>query len=237
MSKKIKSPKGFSLYLLSCVPTGKKYVGITTQRLSSRWAGHICQAKASARTPLQRAINKYGRNSFVLEHIASANSWENLCALEGIVIAQYGTYKPNGYNLTFGGEGVLGKTLSPEQCERISAAKRGKNNITAIQRENMTAGVKLYWSQEQRQKQSEITKARMSSGLQKLMTEKSHTPAARAKVSAANKGKKRSPESRARMCVAQKIAWKSRKLGKTFKSSHEYFLSKPISPRSHYVIS
>lgn len=109
----------FVAYLITNLITGKHYVGITTQTLARRWAGH-CHGGARN---LHRAILKYGRENFFMEAIASSTNIEDLKALERLLIVQYDCLAPAGYNLTGGGDG--GFNLAQESRDRISASKRG----------------------------------------------------------------------------------------------------------------
>lgn len=115
-------------YLITCGPSGKRYVGITTQSVADRWKQHLkdSQRRLSREGALARAIRKYGAESFSIEPICVSWSWKNLCSLETALIAQWNTKAPNGYNLTSGGEGVVGYQRTAEDIERSAAKHRGK---------------------------------------------------------------------------------------------------------------
>lgn len=103
--------RAFIAYRITCIPTGKSYVGITVRKLSLRWKQHRVQARhTTGKAPFPKAILKHGPKAFRVEPIASARSWPDLLELERLLIAQEGTYWPNGYNATEGGEGALGCT-------------------------------------------------------------------------------------------------------------------------------
>ena len=117
------------LYKLTS-PSGKSYIGITTATALSRWANHVRHAtKSRARGPLYAAIRKYGPSAFVVDVLAHADTWESLCALELSAIAEHGTLSPAGYNLTAGGDGVVG--MAPEAKQR--------------HRDNTSTGTKAAW--------------------------------------------------------------------------------------------
>lgn len=96
------------LYKLTS-PSGKSYIGITSKRFEARWAKHLEHA-AGKRTAgaLYAALRKYGPESFTHEVLTTSASWNELCELERATIQRLGTLAPNGYNITTGGEGVLG---------------------------------------------------------------------------------------------------------------------------------
>lgn len=115
--------KAMSLYRLT-FPNGKSYIGITSGAVKRRVAKHVSQAKEGRRSAVSQAIRKYG--AFKTEILVVAGDWSYLCDLEQRAIAAFKTLAPHGYNLTSGGEGVLGVRKTKEQREAHSAAVRGK---------------------------------------------------------------------------------------------------------------
>lgn len=104
------------VYLVTCLVTGKQYVGITARGYLNRWKKHVATSKTKA-TGLHEDIAKFGEDNFKIEVIESklyANRdrmarW--LFNRERYWIAYYGTFG-NGYNLTAGGDGVTGARKS-----------------------------------------------------------------------------------------------------------------------------
>jgi group I intron endonuclease len=82
---------------------GKIYIGLTTKDLSKRIAEHVAENKSY----VQKALNKYGLQSFAMSIIDSAESREILCEKEQYWIRYYDCKAPNGYNLTDGGDGLI----------------------------------------------------------------------------------------------------------------------------------
>jgi len=112
-------------YLVTSLATG----GITRNALSQRWRRHVSDARRDFRNgPLQRAIKKYGSGSFKIKHIASARNWSDLCATEVELVKEHQTRAPHGYNLTDGGEGIVGYIYAPELVARIAAKNRGRKH-------------------------------------------------------------------------------------------------------------
>ncbi len=114
------------LYLLANTVNEKKYVGITTQAVPTRWRDHLAKARGSGRTAIAHAIRKYGKEAFIITVLGEAAAWEELCAMEQAAIAKYQTFGPLGYNLTHGGDGTGGWQHSEETKQRIALKTRGR---------------------------------------------------------------------------------------------------------------
>ena len=113
------------LYRLT-FPNGKVYIGITTEALSRRVRRHVLYARQNKPYALSAAIRKYGEDSFLVEHLASALCWEDLLLLERQIISQYNSVCPNGYNMTGGGEGSFGIEPSDDKRKKISSSLNGR---------------------------------------------------------------------------------------------------------------
>jgi len=107
-------------------PNGKIYIGITTESLSRRVQRHINYARKNRPYALSAAIRKYGEKSFTAEHIASTKTVDDLVHVERILIKQYGSICPNGYNMTGGGEGSYCIKPSVEKRRKISESLSGR---------------------------------------------------------------------------------------------------------------
>jgi len=98
----------------------KKYVGKTSKdNPYDRWKEHINHSKHKENTisyssvhsmPIIRALRKYGIDNFKFKVIEECSN-DNVNELEEKYIREYNTYY-NGYNCTFGGEGIR---KDPEQ--------------------------------------------------------------------------------------------------------------------------
>lgn len=108
------------LYLITS-PSGKQYVGITTRSVSRRMNGHRTSARGGSPYPLHAAIRKYGFNRMKIEILHQSCDIEELHRLEIETIAARNTISPNGYNLTDGGEGTTGHTVTDENKLKLSA--------------------------------------------------------------------------------------------------------------------
>lgn len=106
-------------------PSGKSYVGQTKYSLHERWRDHGYDAmdpKKDHCTLLNRAIRKYGLHAFELSVICVCDD-VNLNEMEEKFIQQYNTLKPNGYNLTTGGNS---RNHLNETKLQISASLQGR---------------------------------------------------------------------------------------------------------------
>ncbi len=112
-------------YLLTNKINGKKYVGVTTMTLRRRWSSQRSEALGRSNRVLCKALRKYGWKSFDLAEIAVPLSADNLGILESILVKQYGSRTPFGYNMTDGGDGTPGRRHSDEAKKKISAASKG----------------------------------------------------------------------------------------------------------------
>ena len=123
------------IYLVTCVPTGKKYVGQAVLLTGSdlrpygtykRWKSHIYEAFHSMKTcrHLNFAINKYGEDAFIVEPILTCKL-DKINEYEIYFIKYYNTLVPNGYNLQEGGKSGR---ASEETKKRMSESTRGENH-------------------------------------------------------------------------------------------------------------
>lgn len=165
----------FTAYVATNVVTGKKYVGITSVTVADRWRRHIAEARRRYRNgPMQWALRKHGQTAFEVVAAACSRSWADIYAVERVLIAQEGSRSPGGYNLTDGGQGVLGLRHSPESVRRQSELARGRRH-------------------------TEETKRLIGKGARG----RKHSPEATAAISAARKGKKLSAEHRLKLSEAK----------------------------------
>ena len=96
------------VYLITCLITGKQYVGITIRGYLNRWKKHLAQSKTKG-TGLHEDIHKYGEDAFKIE-VLESKQYANRDRLakwlfnrERFWISHLDTYL-NGYNLTEGAE-------------------------------------------------------------------------------------------------------------------------------------
>lgn len=110
------------LYKISFITTPKVYIGITKQSINQRLSQHRCK---NLNTAISRAIRKHGDP--IVTVIAECDDWELLCLAEQEAIEKFNSLSPNGYNLTYGGEGFLGVRHTEKSKKIIS--EKGKNRF------------------------------------------------------------------------------------------------------------
>lgn len=112
------------IYKITNLVNGKIYIGQTINSLQSRLKAHCY--KNSDCPKLSNAIQKYGKENFIIEQIAVTftGTMEELNALETMWILLLEARGPNGYNISPGGSGTGKKT--PEQRKQMSIARLGK---------------------------------------------------------------------------------------------------------------
>jgi hypothetical protein len=97
------------IYLITNTINDIKYVGQTLSSINDRLESHIKSAskhKPKNQHSLAHAITKYGRESFTIEQIDTAESLDELNRLERYWIKTLNTLYPTGYNLNRGGSGI-----------------------------------------------------------------------------------------------------------------------------------
>lgn len=110
------------IYRITNTINGKTYIGKhSTNNLEDKYMG--------SGVIIKKAINKYGIENFKKEYLAFCDTEEKLNWLEKFYIKKFNTCDSNiGYNLTKGGEGLLGYVCSDETKEKISKSKTGKTH-------------------------------------------------------------------------------------------------------------
>lgn len=170
------------IYCIRRLSDGKCYIGQTLY-FPRRFSAHRTHANGYY---IDRAIQKYGLDSFVFEIIERCEE-DLLNQREIFWIAALDTVKPNGFNLTYGGKvfrhseetkrkigkASKGRVFSKEHKRKISASNKGKPS-------SMKGKT---FSKEHRRKMSESHKGNK------------HTPEARRKMSESKKGKRRHKKS------------------------------------------
>lgn len=111
--------KTWCIYLHTNKVNGKKYVGQTCQDPEKRW-DYGCGYKKH-NLYFYNAIRKYGwKEGFDHEILESGlTSLKDANEREQYWISYYNCLAPNGYNLTKGGDGTEGRTLTEEEKQAI----------------------------------------------------------------------------------------------------------------------
>jgi len=123
------------VYKITNKKNGMLYIGVTTKSIEQRWKMHLNWAKSAKPYKLHEAINFFGVDNFIIEQIDIAEDFEKLKGLEKQYIKNLNCKYPNGYNLTAGGQGVLGITFSEETKKKLSEAAKRRGNSAMITKE------------------------------------------------------------------------------------------------------
>ncbi len=156
----------FELYKWTNRINEKAYIGWTSRGYRTRWLAHQSLTRRGSMNAFHCAIRKYGPENFDGEVLTSAKTLEEAKDLESQLIRKFDTYK-NGYNMTLGGDGIIGGTwkLTEEQRDR----RRGENNPMhgrvgwrPFGKDNPMYGKKVNHSKETREKISNSSRGRKS---------------------------------------------------------------------------
>jgi group I intron endonuclease len=144
---------------------GDSYIGQTVKSLEQRWYFHVWDAlsesSANHSTYFHNAIRKYGPDCFEKEILHICESKEEMNFVETFYISFFDTKIPNGYNLTDGGEGLLGFVPSEETCKKLSESHKGHKHSEETKRKmSESAKGKNTWTKGF--KHTEEVKKRMS---------------------------------------------------------------------------
>lgn len=99
------------IYRITNTKNNKIYIGKTITSISDRWSKHLYEAfnpKCKGYNfLLHKAIRKYGKESFIIESVEYLQEDRLLSSREQYWIECLNSLLPNGYNMTFGGEGSI----------------------------------------------------------------------------------------------------------------------------------
>jgi len=202
---------------------GKAYIGRTIGSLDVRRRSHRGDAIRGSTFPFHLAIKKYGCESFEWSIFFSSDDSEALDRWEEHLIHKYKTQVPNGYNLCAGGHTNIphaitkarmkGRKQSPESNVKRSIALAGNPKSEAA-KANMRLAIKRKTPGDRRRSLKNLddfNQHRKLIGVSDQHRENlrlshlgnKHTPEQIAKIKSANKGRKRTEETKTRMRAAQ----------------------------------
>ena len=117
------------IYKITNLDNGKCYVGFTRETPHIRWRNHVRQSRLDKErhTYLHSAIRKYGEDRFTVEVLEEGEANHLLSVREEYWISEI---KPE-YNLTEGGNGVVGYKHTEETKKKITGRPKGvKGKVT-----------------------------------------------------------------------------------------------------------
>lgn len=198
------------IYKLTNKINGKIYIGQTVQP-DKRWTQHKTNAASnSPKMIISYAIKKYGNAAFEFEIIAGCKNWDDANETETLLVAQYNSRVPNGYNVSFGG---FNAPKSPEWIQKMkeyhaNLTTEERAEISAKQREATinqiaTQGHPAAGREVTQETRELLRKIRLESPIE-------YTDDVRQNMSAAHIGIKDSEETKARKAESAKEAWEKR---------------------------
>lgn len=197
------------VYKIICEITGGVYIGWTSQALQARFAKHCRNRRRNCY--LAACIQKYGKSAFRAEQLYEFESEGEAISKEVELIAALKTNRcthpfGDGMNMTDGGEGTTGYRHDVATKEVIRQASKGRRHSASTRRLISTNSKAVAISYVRTPEH----KANISSGLKRAYatgircsTGRKHSPETRAKMSLAQQGKKRSLETRQKMAAAK----------------------------------
>ena len=115
------------IYKITNKENGLIYIGCTINSLKKRFSEHLYRCfKTDYKSKLYNSMKKYGQENFTIELIEECDL-RVIYETEKKYIESYNSYN-NGLNSSFGGEGCLGYTHSPEIRQKISENTKNGNS-------------------------------------------------------------------------------------------------------------
>lgn len=90
----------YKVYCITNLVNNVKYIGFTSQTIKIRFEQHTNRKNC---IKLRNALNKYGKENFIIELIKNFEDRDEALDYENKIIKELNTLHPFGYNLTEGG--------------------------------------------------------------------------------------------------------------------------------------
>lgn len=152
------------LYRITNIVSRKTYIGQSVDTVR-RWYEHKRAAKDENSSMLiSRAIKKYGNDAFEFEMIAGCKTWADANDMETLLVQQYNSQVPNGYNIAPGG---INAPKTEEWKAAMSAIKGGwigREHTDENLEKNRQAHLGIIVSEETKKKQSVAMKKKVEEG-------------------------------------------------------------------------
>jgi len=198
------------VYQITCVASGKRYIGWHSGNdLAKYWRENVRLAEKGRNDKpcLYAALRKYGADNFTARVLLIVATKEEALYYEQVLIARLKTKRPDGYNLTDGGEGTCGFHYSAEQSAHRSASRRGKS-LSAASRLNISRACMGRPSPRKGVTLSSETRAKLQAALIGKPLSQGH----RNSISAGLVGRPCSIDTRRKMSESRRAWWTKRKL-------------------------
>jgi len=178
----------YKLYKITNTVNGKLYIGITKLPIQQRWAKHL-KDSLFPKYPLHHAINKYGKENFIVELLEESIDRAYISNLEEPSILKYNS-RNNGYNVAKGGYG--GDLGTEARAKSLETIKNWSDEKKAEHKQ------KLHERNLGKTKYNDLGRLHQSEKIKGNTFRKGipHDTEVKQKISSKNKGKIRSEQSR-----------------------------------------
>jgi group I intron endonuclease len=183
----------YTIYKATNNVNGKVYIGFDSKWPKRQKAHKTCKDN----TVFYNAIRKYGWEAFSWEIIYQSKDKDHtLKEMEPHFIKEFDTFYTNdkGYNMTSGGDGIIGLVITEEHRKKLSIANKGNKHTEETKRKIAEAGKGRTQSEEGKKRISDAQKGKKHTKEQiekwkKSRSEYKHTPETLEKMSKSMKGK------------------------------------------------
>lgn len=135
---------------------GKKYIGVTKKKVIIRFEEHLKSAFRGGPLTIHSAIRKYGAGNISVKRLSAYSSEQEAKDAEQYFIKRENTLRPNGYNSTIGGNGVIDPSGLSEEI-RITKMKKTMSSFEYKNKQHHIQ--KGLWTDKRREQRSEFVKA------------------------------------------------------------------------------
>jgi group I intron endonuclease len=95
--------------------------------MQRRWIEHCKSAQDGSNTVFHQAIRKHGEDSWIHEILQEGISPDDVLEFEKLWIDQCQShYSRRGYNMTHGGDGMVGVLITEETRKKMSESRKGR---------------------------------------------------------------------------------------------------------------
>lgn len=178
------------IYKITNNINGKVYIGQTSKSLHKRMSYHKrCAFNYNLEYTLYKAFRKYGIDNFTWETLCECSDINEMNEKEIHFIEQYKSFGQQGYNMTSGGEGMIGYHHTDETKDKLRESMKGRHGGENNPMFGMSGDKSPSYGR---------------TGDKSVWYGKHHTDKTKDKISESNKGKIRSDETKKKISESHK---------------------------------
>lgn len=189
-------PSSPGIYKITCLPTGKVYIG-SSRNIQQRWNEHRSQLSRAIHPNayLQNAWNKYGEQSFVCDAVEIVERSQLADRERYWIDCHNACDRQHGFNIAQDTHApMLGRRATPEQRARYAQLRRGCRHSDETKAKIRAWNIGRVMSSDARDKMCDAWERRRAELTPEQWRERTVGPL-------------HSPESRARMAASKRIRW------------------------------